>query len=69
MVCLGISGATLCTEGLCLHTKGGLVMEDQWLAGSILEVPLERGEKRDCSQDLGASTTDLGPKPERPWVR
>lgn len=43
-------------------------MEDQWLASSILEVPLEWSEKRDCNQDPEASTNELVPKPERPWV-
>lgn len=48
--------------------RGRQVTEDQWLAGSILEVPLEWDEKRHCSQDLGASTAELGPKLERPWT-
>lgn len=68
----GARGA-LCTMALLwlVHVrsvglgKDRLVLEDQWLAGSILEVLLEWCEKRDCSQDPEASATGCreGPIP------
>lgn len=69
--CLYPWGGALSTRALpqlVLVQSVGLVAEDQWLASSILEVPLEWDEKRDCSQDPGTSITEFGCKPERPWV-
>lgn len=69
--CLYLWGGALGTRALSqlVHVRSvGLVTKDKWLASSILKVPLEWDEKRDCSQDPGTFITELGCKPERPWV-